>query len=150
MQGLMRSWSERLEAVDWVRCPCCSTEYMKLRPCNYLDDNKRMALTHLCVKCAETLVAWDWIIFSMPLPSAFLTYIKWIAPREKRVGNRPEDVVDQAHNAYVVAEVGGTEIIAKSDGAGQPIKYKFRGQEEVHYADNVYQFRSKLVHTIPY
>lgn len=95
-------------------------------------------------------MAWDWLIFTMPLPSAFLTYTKWTAPRFRKVGPKEDDVIDMPHNAYVVIEVAGMEIVAKSDGSGKPIRYKFKGQDEVHTAENVYQLRSKLFHTVPY
>lgn len=150
VQTLMRSLSDRLKDVEWISCPCCTNEYMRLRPCNYLDDEKKPAVAYLCVKCAETLVGWDWLTFSMPLPTAFLTYTKWIAPRERRVGPKPEDIIDQPHNAVVYVEVGGMEIVAKSEGAGRGIRYKIKGQEEVHNAENIYQLRSKMLHTIPY
>jgi hypothetical protein len=115
-----------------------------------LDDNKQPAVSYLCLKCAETLVAWDWLLFTMPLPSAFLAYMKWTAPRFRRMGPKEDDLLDMAQNAYVVVEVGGMEIIAKSDGSGKPIRYKIKGQEQVYTAENIYQLRSKLIHTIPY
>lgn len=123
---------------------------MRLRPCNYLDDEKKLATGYLCLKCAETLVAWDWLLFTMPLPTAFLTYTKWVAPRFRRCGPKEDDQIDMPQNAYVVIEVAGMEIVAKSDGAGKPIRYKFKGQEEVHTAENIYQLRSKMIHTVPY
>lgn len=123
---------------------------MRLRPCNYLDDEKKPAVSYLCLKCAETLVAWDWLMFSMPLPTAFFTYTKWIAPRYRRVGPKEDDQIDQPQNAYVIAEVAGMEVIARSEGSGKPIRYKIKGKEEVHTAENVYQLRSKMIHTVPY
>lgn len=153
VQSLMLSLVDRAEertAKPWHTCLACQTEWNRLRPCSYIDDNKQFAVAELCVKCAETLVAWDWLMFSMPLPSAFTTYMKWIAPRYKRVGKGEDDVVDTPSNAYVIVEVSGMEIAARSEGTGRPIRYKFKGQDEVHTAENVYQLRSKLFHTVPY
>jgi hypothetical protein len=123
---------------------------MRLRPCSYLDDSKNPAHAFLCLRCAETLIAWDWLMYSKPLPAAFLTHTKWMGPKQLRVGPKETDIVDQPCNAYVIIEVSNMEIVASCEGIGKPIRYKFRGKEDVHTAENIYQLRSKLLHTVPY
>lgn len=149
MQSLISKVEER-EQKPWFTCPSCQVEWNRLRPCNFIDDENRPSVQSLCVKCAETLIAWDWLVHTMPLPMAFVTYTKWVGPRSKRVGMREDDVIDIPTNAVVIAEVSGMEIAAKSEGTGRPIRYKIKGQDQVYTADNVYQLRSKFVHTIPY
>jgi hypothetical protein len=146
----MAARAEERQAKPWYTCPACQVEWNRLRVCNYLDDNKQPATAEVCVKCAETLVAWDWLMSTMPLPSAFFTYMKWTGPRYRQMGPREEDEMDMPQNAYVIAEVAGMEIAARSEGSGRGIRYKIKGQEEVHNAENVFQLRSKLLHTIPY
>lgn len=138
------------ENKRWVKCPCCSEEYLKLRPCNYLDDQMRPALSYLCVICAETLVAWEWIVSRMPLPTGALSYTKWTAPRYQRLSWKEGDQVDRPRNAYVMIEIGGMEVAARSDGTGTPIRYKVKGSDDVRMADNIYQLRSKVINTVPY
>lgn len=153
VQTLMLSLADKAEEREvkpWHTCPSCQLEWNRLRVCNYLDDNKLPATTEVCVKCAETLVAWDWLMFTMPLPSAFFTYMKWTGPRYRHVGPKKDDTVDSPQNAYVIVEVSGMEIAARSEGSGRGIRYKIKGQEEVNNAENVFQLRSKLLHTISY
>lgn len=89
-------------------------------------------------------------MFTMPLPTPFLSHVKWMGPRHRYLDGKKEMEIDTPQNAYVIVEVANTDLIARSTGTGTPIRYKMRGKEEVHSADNVYQFRSKLLHTIPY
>ena len=153
VQTLMLSLTNEAEdraRKPWYTCPACTVEWNRLRVCNYIGDDKQPTSMALCIKCAETLVAWDWLVYAMPLPAAFLTYTKWTLPRYRRAGPKEDDVIDSPQNAYVIIEVSGMEIAARSEGCGRAIRYKFKGQEQVHTAENVCQLRSKLIHTVPY
>lgn len=150
VQTLMLSLAEKAEEraeKPWYSCPACNTEWNRLRSCTYLDDSKQLATFDLCVNCAETLVAWEWLTYAYPLPPAFLTYIKWKGPRVSRCG---KDEIIQARNAYVYVEVSGMEVVAHTEGTGRPIRYKIKGKDEVYTAENVFQLRSKFLHTLPY
>lgn len=151
VQTLMRSLSDRVEDLEkkpFHTCPACQQEWNRLRTCHYIDDHKQNATSDLCVVCAETLVNWDWLVYTMPLPAAFLSYTKWVGPRKVKVGPKEDDIIDRPQNAYVIVEVNGMEYVARSDGTGRPIRFKNKNSEEVQTADNIYQLRSKLLHTV--
>lgn len=144
-----------MKKVQWVRCPSCSDEWTKLRPCGYLDDEKRPAESSLCVVCAETLVAWDWLMDRRPLPGA-LSYTGWKSNRylKVRMGEKIEQV-DQPQNAFVVVEFRSGDsinltVVARSEGTGRPIRFKVKGTDEEHTADNIFALRSKILHTVPF
>lgn len=86
----------------------------------------------------------------MPLKQ-IQTYLRWRAPRSLNVvvGDKIEKV-DRPQNAYAVIEVGNSEITAWSTGTGHPIRYKIKGDDKEHNADNIFALRSKITHTIPF
>lgn len=49
-----------MEKAKWVKCPSCSDDWLKLRPCRFLKDG-RLQETFLCVDCAEGVRAFGWI-----------------------------------------------------------------------------------------
>lgn len=141
---------ENLKKVRWVECPSCSVEWTKLHPCAYIADDGKKVTSHLCVICAETLVAWDWLIFNHPMERAH-TYTVWRKPRylTVRVGKKMEQI-DRPQNAHIVIELGDQQITAWSNGTGHPIRYKVRGSDEEHTAENIYALRSKILNTVPF
>lgn len=65
------------------------------------------------------------------------------------IGDRIEEV-DCPQNAYAVIEIGDTVVTAWSKGTGHPIRYKIKGQDEEHTAENIYALRSKVRNTVPF
>lgn len=43
----------KLKEPQWIKCPICSEEWTKLRPCQFVKDDHPMT-THVCVECAES------------------------------------------------------------------------------------------------
>lgn len=139
----------------WLKCPACSDEWTKLRQCDYLDDEKKVVVSYLCVVCAETLVAWDWLMFNSPI-SGVVSYTKWkgrriaVTERDLGDGKKIREEIDCPDRAHVVIEMGPVEVVAWSNGTGSPIRYKVKGSDEEHTADNIFALRSKLMHTVPF
>lgn len=133
--------NENLKSAKWVMCPSCSVEWTKLRECRYLNDRGRLINSYLCNVCAETLVAWQWLMAHHPIPGAE-SVTRWS-------GSRLADGLDRPQNAYVIIHVNGTEIVARSQGIG-PIKFKYKGADEEHLADNIFALRSKIINTVPF
>lgn len=131
-----------------MKCPACSQEWTKLRPCEYLDDSKRVAFSYLCVVCAETLVSWDWLAFRKPL-KGIKSYVVWKKPRISKIKIHGKVVdLDEPNSAMIIFEIGDSEIIASSPGTGRPISYKAKNSDKSFTADNVFALRSKILHDV--
>ena len=145
------SWNENLEQMQdgmLKTCPTCKEEWSSLRPCQYLSDNGRNVVTNVCVRCAETLVAFEQIAARTPLEGVFVE-IKWSGPKEigVQIGNRIE-FMKRPKNAYAVISYGTTRFIATSNGTGTPIQFKQEGASQHQYANNVFALWSMIKNQI--
>lgn len=138
-----------MKNTTWVKCPACSEEWSKLRKCTYLSDDKKLVDSYLCVVCAETLVAWNWLIGKYPIPH--YSELRWKKPRflKYTFGEKIEKF-DVPQHAYVAIDLGNKFIFANSNGTGTPIRFRAQADDKEHLADNIFEFRSKLIHTVPF
>lgn len=56
-----------LEDIKWVVCPSCCYEWTRLRPCRFWPEpNGAPQFSHICVRCAEGVGAFPWIMQQWP------------------------------------------------------------------------------------
>lgn len=134
-----------MEKQNWTKCPACSVEWTKLRPCFFLDDEMKGAWSSVCVVCAETLVSFDWIARLSPMALGEKVQVKWSGPRRMKIsfGSRDEEH-EIPKNAYAVVELNDMKFIATSDGTGHPLKFKEAKDKDLTLADNTFALWSKI------
>src|SRR6185295_15211952 len=77
IDSLVKIFEESMRKQTWVTCPACSSEWTKLRPCNFVWD-QRSLWNHVCVECAETVKSLDWIAKRYPIPGVTIQK-RWLA-----------------------------------------------------------------------
>lgn len=56
-----------LDSVEWVSCPSCLYEWTNLKACQFWPiDGGRPDISHICVRCAEGVGAFPWVMQYWP------------------------------------------------------------------------------------